>query len=430
MIEKTVEKIQSSCSWFDIYQTESITTPIEFKNNNLYTIKENRNTGIGLRLNKNGKTGFSYTNNADDFDRIHTKAEEISFFGEEESLLLPHPGATYPELHRVISPEMDMDVEVEKGQILIDTIRAEFPEADVDATISGGSGSSRILNSNGLDLSDSFSSYSASVSLTHVDKSGSRIQTYDYLTFPYPTDIDRLKEKVLHNLAFAQHSDTMHSGRVSVFVTHRAFAALLSILLGGLTAKSLYKQISPLEGKFNTKLLHESFSMYDNPLLENSIFSYTFDDEGVPASVTPLVEDGVLRNYISDIKYASLLGDDPTGNASRSYSSLPGAEFSNIEVTPGEIPSDDIISSISDGIVVDQLIGLGQSNTFTGDFSANLDLAFRIRNGKLTGRIKDCMISDNIFNLMKDNVHFSSNRKTVGNCLLPAVLFESVNFSS
>ncbi|MFW6365383.1 MAG: TldD/PmbA family protein [Spirochaetota bacterium] len=430
MIHEILAKLEKTSSWFDIYQSDSRTTPIEFKNNRLHMIKERQNSGTGIRLNRNGRTGFSYTNNTDELGDTASRAAELSAFGETENFELPGPDLSYPQLEVKTGASIDLDVEIEKGQVLIDTVRNEFPDVDVDLSVSGGSGSRRIINSNGVDLSDSSSFYSASLSLTRVDQTGSRVETWESLTAPHPVSIDALTDRVLENLRRASQSDHMKSGRVPVFLTHKAFASLLDILLSGLSAKALYKHVSPYEGSFGKKLFTDEFTLYDNPLVPDSIYSYSFDDEGIPAEKRAIFEKGTVAGFISDIKYASLLNSKPSGNASRGYTTLPHSSFSNIDVSPGSVSSDEITAAVQDGIIVDQFMGLGQSNTFTGDFSANLDLAFRIRGGRITGRVKDCMISDNVFKLFRENLVFSSDRKRVGKALLPAVLMEDVNFSS
>ena len=140
-----------------------------------------------------------------------------------------------------------------------------------------------------------------------------------------------------------------------------------------------------------------SISVMDDPTLAGSPFSYPFDDEGVPGKKKHLIENGRVASYISDLKYSSMLKMEPTGNASRGYSSLPGPSFSNIIIDGGSRKFTEIMKSLGRGIVVHQFIGLGQSNTLTGDFSANLDLAYLFENGEITGRVKDCMIAGEHF---------------------------------
>ena len=117
------------------------------------------------------------------------------------------------------------------------------------------------------------------------------------------------------------------------------------------------------------------------------------------------------------------------GNASRVYSSLPSPSFSNITISSGDKSSQSIISNISSGLLIDQFIGLGQSNTLTGDFSAGLDLAYVIDKGKITGCIKDSMIADNLFELLNRDIILSSDTETTGSITLPYICLPFVNYT-
>jgi PmbA protein len=99
-----------------------------------------------------------------------------------------------------------------------------------------------------------------------------------------------------------------------------------------------------------------------------------------------------------------------------------------IEKGPEDI--ENIISDSHEAILIDQFLGLGQSNTLTGDFSANLDLAYLIEKGEVTGRVKDCMITGNLFELLAGELILSKQRETRGAALVPYICFPSVNFTA
>jgi PmbA protein len=176
-------------------------------------------------------------------------------------------------------------------------------------------------------------------------------------------------------------------------------------------------------------MFNESLTVRDDPLMHGSPFSYPFDDEGVTAADKFLVNRGKIETFITDLKYAQKLGMAPGGNGTRGYSSLPYPSFSNVIIDPGTEPHDAIIGGITRGILVEQFIGLGQSNTLTGDFSANLELAYLVENGRIAGRLKDCMIADNLFRLLAGEMLLSAERERTGSVLAPSVLFPSVNFT-
>ena len=63
----------------------------------------------------------------------------------------------------------------------------------------------------------------------------------------------------------------------------------------------------------------------------------------------------------------------------------------------GNTPNSAMFDGIEQGILVEQLLGAGQGNELGGDFRANLALGFLIENGEIVGRVKDTMISGNVY---------------------------------
>src|SRR5260370_25732499 len=60
-----------------------------------------------------------------------------------------------------------------------------------------------------------------------------------------------------------------------------------------------------------------------------------------------------------------------------------------------------LLDGIADGLVVDDLIGVGQGNVISGAFSHPVALAYRIQNGQITGRVKDAAVAGNVYALLK-----------------------------
>jgi len=142
-----------------------------------------------------------------------------------------------------------------------------------------------------------------------------------------------------------------------------------------------------------------------------------------------MIGAGRIERFITDLKHAQKLGIPAEGNGTRGFSSLPYPSYSTIIIDPGTEPREAILAGMGRGILVEQFIGLGQSNTITGDFSGSLELAYLVENGQITGRVKDCMISDNIFRLLAGDIVMSAERERLGSALAPALLLPSVNFT-
>jgi len=428
MKESTIAQLKDNSLWFDIIQTSGSSTPVEFKNGNLYSVKERQNSGTGLRVNCGGKTGFAYTNGTD-FDETAQAARALAKYGEDEGFSLPQKGADYPQCRGFTAAEFDTAGEIEKGRELAAKIKDRYPHAETDITLSGGNGKRTLTNSNGLSLEESFCHYSASASVTLAEEEG-RTEVWSAFSADKSGALDLIEREIFWRLDNSVRKASVSSAKIPVLLSAQGVLSFLDILLGGLDARSIYRGISPYCGKIGSQMFHPSLNILDNPLLEESPHRYSFDDEGVPAEKKYLIRNGVPETVIADLKYAWLLNGKPTGNASRGYSSLPAPSFSCIELLPGSRSFNEILASVKKGILVDSMIGLGQSNTVTGDFSANIDLGFLIDNGELCGRVKDCMISGNIFDIFSKSLEAASDPFFAGGSRVPGILLESVDITS
>jgi PmbA protein len=100
----------------------------------------------------------------------------------------------------------------------------------------------------------------------------------------------------------------------------------------------------------------------------------------------------------------------------------------SLEVAPGRRKGEELLAGIENGIYLRSLIGYGQSNLINGDFSSNVALGFRIKNGKIVGRVKNTMIAGNIYELFRKGVELSSDRDPV--VRMPSAVIEGLSVSA
>jgi PmbA protein len=312
---------------------------------------------------------------------------------------------------------------------MIDDIISVYPQASIDLGVSSALSEVRLINSNGVDVSYRESHYGFSVSCTYIMPDGSRIETWESRSELSPVDRSDLKNILIKKIEDGLAVEKIESKTYPVLFPPQAFGRLLGFIVSGFSGVSVWKGISPFTDMKGDLVFNESFTLIDDPLIEGSPYNIPFDGEGLSVSKNYLIKNGVIDTFINDLKYAERLNMPPTGNAYRGYSSLPSPAFHGIRVQPGEKLSEEIISNIDRGILAEQFIGLGQSNTITGDFSANLALAYLIENGKIKGRVKDCMISGNIIDLMKGDFVLSKDLQRKGSSLLPYCLFPGVSIT-
>jgi len=73
-------------------------------------------------------------------------------------------------------------------------------------------------------------------------------------------------------------------------------------------------------------------------------------------------------------------------------------------------------------------MGAGQGNPYGGTVNANILLGFLVRGGEIIGRVKDTMLSANVFDLFRAQlVEMSNDREAVwGSIVLPYLLADGV----
>ncbi len=428
LIEK---EIPSGLKWYDAVHVTGKSTPVSFKNNRLYSLSESENSGFGIRINNSeSRTGFSYTNELSNISDSVKRAHDMCRYGDLENFTLPDNTSVSFEPYDDRIAEFNIESEIAGAEKMINEIKSVFPEINIDMGISSSTGAVRLINSRGVDVSYRESYYGLSLSCSYTLPNGTRIETYESRSELKPVDCSGLTKILIDKIEKALNVQKIESGMYPVVFPPQAFGRLLGFIASGFSGVSVWKGVSPFAGKMGEKIFSESFTMTDNPFIENSPFNVPFDGEGVSVSKNFLIRNGVIETFINDLKYSERLGLIPTGNASRGYSSLPSPSFHGIAVEPGEKSFEEIISGIDKGIIAEQFIGLGQSNTLTGEFSANMDLAYLVEKGKIIGRIKDCMISGNIIDLMKGEFTVSKDVERRGSSLMPYCLFPAVSITA
>jgi len=135
-------------------------------------------------------------------------------------------------------------------------------------------------------------------------------------------------------------------------------------------------------------------NLVDDPLLKRGLGSRMFDGEGLRTSKQTLVKDGVLQQWLLDLSSAKQLNLTPTGNARRGISGPPSPGTTNLILMNGEDTPQDLISRVSEGFYITDMIGSSVSMV-TGDYSRGAS-GFWIKNGQLSHPITEATIAGNL----------------------------------
>jgi PmbA protein len=96
---------------------------------------------------------------------------------------------------------------------------------------------------------------------------------------------------------------------------------------------------------------------------------------------------------------------------------------------PGDASMADMLRGIEHGILVEDVLGGGQSNVLAGEFSVNVDLGFLVRKGEIVGRVKDCMLAGNVFDVFNRIRALGSEQEVHASLVAPPVCFDAVSVS-
>jgi TldD protein len=111
--------------------------------------------------------------------------------------------------------------------------------------------------------------------------------------------------------------------------------------------------------------------------------TYGWDDEGVPATTTPLVTAGRFVGYLTSRETASMLGLASNGSMRASgWNRLPLVRMANVSLEPGDWELDDLIADTDDGIFMETNRSWSIDDR-RYNFQFGAELGYEIKGGKL-----------------------------------------------
>lgn len=188
----------------------------------------------------------------------------------------------------------------------------------------------------------------------------------------------------------------IEAGMQTVVLGNSESAVLLHEAVGhGLEADFNYKGLSNYSGRIGEKVASEQCTIVDEGLFENMRGTINIDDEGNEPNSTVLIENGILRSYMSDRISAKKLGVKSSGNGRRqAYNYPPMPRMTNTYLRNGEYSEEEILQSVKKGIYAKGFTG-GNVDITKGDFTFSCSEAYLIEDGKITAPVKGATLVGN-----------------------------------
>ena len=191
-------------------------------------------------------------------------------------------------------------------------------------------------------------------------------------------------EEVADSAGKMLYADFVESGSYPVIMANEFGGVIFHEACGHLLETTqIERKTTPFLEKKGEKIAHENLTAWDEGISPNAFGTIDMDDEGMPAQRTLLIENGILKNFISDRAGSMRTGHPRTGSGRRQgYSFAPASRMRNTYIAPGEFSMDDLFGSIDKGLYCKKMGG--GSVGPTGEFNFAVDEAYLIENGKIT----------------------------------------------
>jgi TldD protein len=164
--------------------------------------------------------------------------------------------------------------------------------------------------------------------------------------------------------------------------------------MGHLAEADLTLSGSVLYGKLGKQIASDLVTVYDDGTVPGAFGSFKYDDEGVRAQKTALIEKGTLTGLMHDRETAHKMNMKPTGNArAEDFRFEPIIRMRNTYLAAGDSSFEELIEGISFGYYLKSFRG-GQAN-LDGTFQVGIQEAYEIINGKLGDAVRSASISGN-----------------------------------
>ena len=422
-MERILSQARKLAEQAEVFQVSSKVTPVHFEASRLKQIQHKETTRTALRLVKGGKVGFAQADGFIEPDTLVAMAAETCQFGMPAKFDFPNT-KVYPKIETFDSQidKVTIDDMVELGKQLIDSIKQHTPDILCEASVTKGITSVAIINSKGGEVGYSKSFF-------HLSLEGILIKDEDMLfvgdshSSCHPIlDFRPIAEEVKKQLGQAKRNVAISTRPMPViFTPHGVASSLMAPLVSAFNGKLVFDGASPMKDKLGEQAFDKNLSLWDDATLPYQVASYPSDDEGVPSQRTPLVDKGIVSHFLYDLQTAALANKQSTGHGNR-HGGLPTPSPSSLVIGEGDTSFRDMVRDIKEGLVVEFIIGAEQGNILNGDFSGNVLLGYKVEKGEITGRVKNTMVSGNVYQALKQIEAIGQERRWVEGFLLTPCL--------
>ena len=405
--EKVVQRaLQKGASSADVLIREEDTFSVSVRMGDVETLKQAISRSMLLRVYKGKRMATSTTSELSDSVALRLVDETVemaNLTSEDDSGGLPDTSLfakNFPDLDLLdpkwekLSPEerIDMAVRAERSALKADSRIVNSEGASFDYS------RSRTVVGNTGGFIGEFEGTVGGLATSPIAQTSEGMQRdYWMSSTRHVKDLaspESIGAKAAERAVRRLGARKIHTCEVPIVFDPMTARSLLGHIFSAISGDAIYRRSSFLVDCLGKTVGAPIVEILDDARLRGGLGSAPFDDEGVPTQTTPIVEHGVLRNYLHTAYSARKLNSRPTGNGARAATGGVTIGPTNFYLKPGPQSPEEIISSVKAGLYVVELIGFGV-NGVTGDYSRGA-VGLWIEDGKLTYPVQEITIAGNL----------------------------------
>lgn len=383
----------------ELFEEETRSSVLTFKDKVVESANAGTDFGVGVRLLYGSEVLYAYT--SDDSEESLLRLVRLLAFGRTAngagSIVAPASVRLVSEVWsrmrdpRVLGQGYKLDF-LKRGDAAARSCSDRITQVSV--SIVDAVSAIEIINSEGLAVRDERARTRLHLSVT-AEHGSERISASEAPGFGggYEVvdklDIDALARRASERALRILEAPYIEGGQMAVVMGNGFGGVIFHEACGHpLETEAVRHNASPFCGKIGDKIAHESVTAVDDGTLGNLWGSLTVDDEGMPVQRTVLIENGILKTFLSDRVGAAQVGVPRSGSGRReSYKYAPVSRMRNTFIAPGQDSFDSMIASVEDGLYAAKMAG-GSVNPATGEFNFAVEEGYKIHQGKLAGVVR------------------------------------------
>ena len=394
---------------YDLYCTSGSATTVRAFEGEIESFSDTTSIGACFRCVVDGRMGYSNTQQLSAQEAIRLVRDAMAGAAATDAAGFAgifEGGGAYAELPQADDTPCDVQ-KLKEAALGLDAMARETDnriDSSPFSAVQYAYGETALANVHGLDLLNRQAGYGAIYEAVLSEGGRKYVGTAqrDALTLE-ALDLKGMVEEAVQLAVGSIGGTSVPSGTWPVIFSATAMAEFLACFTGAFSADAAQKGLSLLAGKEGETIAAPIITLIDDPHYMSSSEKSAFDGEGVPTYTKTVIENGVLKTLLYDLKSAAKAGRASTGNGRRAgYAGDVDVHPFIFYIQAGEGTKEDLMQKAGKAIYITAMKGMHAGvSPVTGDFSVE-SKGYLVENGDVVRPAEQFTVAGNFFRMMKD----------------------------